>query len=91
MEPQRTLREELLAANFFKQYPGYYSLSHRLQLLLRKIIPLKSNPLNCPRSQYLFFREGVSIIDLLQKSLTPLPASGEGRQSVALAGWGSYF
>ncbi|OYD98124.1 hypothetical protein CDG76_04740 [Nostoc sp. 'Peltigera membranacea cyanobiont' 210A] len=34
-------------------------------------------------------------IDLLQKSLTPhpqpLPACGEGRQSVALAGWGSFL
>ncbi len=34
-------------------------------------------------------------IDLLQKSLTPhpqpLPASGEGRQSVALTGWGSFL
>ena len=34
-------------------------------------------------------------IDLLQKSLTPhpqpLPALREGRQSVALAGWGSFL
>ncbi len=37
----------------------------------------------------------IQLIDLLQKSLTPhpqpLPASGEGRQSVALAGWGLIF
>ena len=34
-------------------------------------------------------------LDLLHKPLTPHPQplskSGEGRQSIALAGWGSYF
>ncbi|MEH2215002.1 CHAT domain-containing protein [Nostoc sp.] len=47
-----------------------------------------------PTGRFILHRKK-SLLDLLQKSLTPhpqpLPASGEGRQSVALAGWGSFL